>query len=352
MNLDDWQAFPSLDPQGMLTEINGLPSQMERAWEQAQSLALPHTEGIRRVLIAGMGGSAIAADLLQAYAAPLACVPLIVWREYDLPAYAAGPETLFIASSHSGNTEEVLSAFDAAKDAGLTMVAIATGGALAERAREADCPLWLLDHQGQPRAAVGASFGYLLGLLCRLGFIPDAAQHMAQAVQTMRKQQAAVGAQVPVEENPAKRLAAQLIGRWPTIVGADLLAPVARRWRTQIAELSKSPANFEALPEADHNMLAGWKAPPDLIEKSIVVFLHSDFCQMRNQLRIKLTRQVIGAEGVSTDLFAAKGPNPLAQQWTGLHFGDYVSYYLAMAYGQDPTPVSILQEFKRQLGAV
>lgn len=351
MNLDDWRAFSSLDPQGMLAEIDGLPSQLTHAWERAQSLELPRFTGFRQVLIAGMGGSAIAADLLQAYAAPLGSVPLLVWRDYGVPAYASGPETLFIASSHSGNTEEVLSAFDAAKDAGLTIMAVSTGGALAERASEAGCPLWRFDHQGQPRAAVGASFGYLLGMMCRLGFLPDASDSIDQAVHAMREQQDVVHAKVPLEQNPAKQMAVQMRGRWPTIIGADLLAPVARRWRTQIAELAKAPGQFEAIPEADHNMLAGMKVPPDLIERSLVVFLLSDYCHARNQLRMKLTREAMMAEGVMTDQLAASGPNPLAQQWTGLHFGDYVSYYLAMVYQQDPTPVSMLQDFKRLLGS-
>ncbi|HEX2980109.1 MAG TPA: hypothetical protein VHO48_07585, partial [Anaerolineaceae bacterium] len=115
MNLDDVSTFRSLDPQDMLGHIDGLPAQLEKAWELGQTQPLPDKAGLRQILIAGMGGSAIGADLIASYVAPLCPLPITVHRDYDLPAWANGPETLVIASSHSGNTEETLSAFEAAR---------------------------------------------------------------------------------------------------------------------------------------------------------------------------------------------------------------------------------------------
>ena len=279
MNLDDVSQFEELDPGGMLAEIDGLPDQLELAWKLGWKLPLGEISGVRKVLIAGMGGSAIAADLLAAYAAPMATVPIIVWRDYDLPAFSADDETLVIACSHSGNTEETLSAFAAGVESETQLLAITTGGELTKQANSNGVPLWHFDHVGQPRAAVGYSFGLLLALMTRLGLIPDPEEEVSAALREMRSQQDALRAQSPVVENPAKRMAGQFVGRWPTIMGAEILAPVARRWRTQISELAKTVAGFEALPEADHNMVAGVLHPESLISNTMVVFLagHSGF---------------------------------------------------------------------------
>ena len=130
MNLDDFTSFKQLDPQNMLGEIDNLPRQVQSAWDLGQNQPLPDGKGIRRIIISGMGGSAIGADLLAAYIAPVCKLPVIVHRDYGLPAWAHGSQTLFVASSHSGNTEETLDAFDAAVKAGCTLLAVCTGGEL------------------------------------------------------------------------------------------------------------------------------------------------------------------------------------------------------------------------------
>lgn len=349
MNLDDLERFRVLDPEGMLAEVDSLPDQLAKAWELGRGLPLPTMEGLRQVVIAGMGGSAIGGDLLTAYAATHAAVPILVWRNYDLPAFARGPETLVIASSHSGDTEETLSTFERGLEVGVRLLAVSTGGELARRAEAAAVPLWRFEHAGQPRAAVGFSFGLLLAALSRLGLLPDPSDELADAVTAMVEQQDGLRAEVPVVKNPAKRMAGQFMERWPTILGAGLLAPVARRWRTQVAELAKSVAQFEELPEADHNMVAGVEQPEALFGRSMVVFLKGSRQHPRNQRRAEVTRDVLMVEGFNTDVFEAKGETRLAQQWTSLHFGDYTAYYLAMAYGIDPTPVAVIEALKGRL---
>ena len=167
MLLNNYEDFKELDSQNMLGEIDDLPDQLARAWELGQKQDLPKLGAIRQIVIAGMGGSAIGADLLAAYAASACPVPIIIHRDYDLPAFARGPETLVITSSHSGNTEETLTSFDAALENSCSVVAVTTGGKLAEKALAAKLPLWKFEHAGQPRAAVGFSFGLLLALFVR-----------------------------------------------------------------------------------------------------------------------------------------------------------------------------------------
>lgn len=351
MDLNDHREFANLDKQNYLAEIENLPDQLDNAYLQGLSMDLPVMHGIRQVLVAGMGGSAIGADLLVGYAAPLSPVPIVVHRNYGLPAWAMGPETLVVASSHSGNTEETLAAFDQALIAGCPLLVLCTGGKLAEKAKAASVPLWTFIHPGQPRAAVGFSFGLLLALLYRLNLLIDPYTELTGAILAMREQQAGLRADVPVARNLAKRLAGQLVGRWVMVFGTEVLEPVARRWKTQINELAKAWAQFEVLPEADHNALAGLAQPENSLSSAMALFLRGSSYHARNQLRAELTKQAYMLEGVNTDFVDAVGETSLAQQWTTLHLGDYVGYYLAMLYDIDPTPIPALEGFKKQLAA-
>ncbi|MGD0753262.1 MAG: bifunctional phosphoglucose/phosphomannose isomerase [Anaerolineales bacterium] len=350
MDLNDVKAFEKLDPQNMLGEIDNLPKQLQSAWELGQQAPLPDCQGVTRILISGMGGSAIGADLLAAYLAPTCQIPVIVHRDYSLPAWAHGPETLVIASSHSGNTEETLAVFEAAIQGGCRLLTVCTGGELEQRATAQHVPVWKFNHDGQPRVAVGFSFGLLLAASARMGLIPNPEKDLLEAVAGMLSQQETLRAHVPVAQNPAKRLAGQLVGRWVNVYGSGILAPVARRWKGQINEIAKAGAGFELLPEADHNALAGLENP-EVLMRTMTLFLCAPSDHPRNHLRIELTRQVFMIAGLNTDVYNANGESRLAHLWTALHFGDYMAYYLAMAYGMDPTPVEALQNLKAALKA-
>lgn len=351
MNLDDLSAIQILDSQDMLSEIEALPDQLAKAWELGQTLPLPAQSRFSCVVISGMGGSAIGADLLAGYIVDHCPLPVIIHRDYGLPAFANSSETLFIASSHSGNTEETLDAFDQAFRRGCTLLVISTGGKLAQKAEQADCVTWRFSHHGQPRAAVGYSFGLLLAAFSRLGLLPDQSDYILGAVQAMKDQQGQLGASIPAAQNPAKRYAGQLVGRWVTVFGSGVLSAVARRWKGQINELAKAPANFEILPEADHNTLAGNINPSEqlLVPHTLTMFLSSTFDHPRNRLRVNLTRQAFMLEGMNTDFYMAQGDSSLAHMWTAVHFGDYLAFYLAIAYSMDPTPVDALVSLKSSL---
>jgi len=350
MILDDLSRFKQLDPQEMLGHIDGLPDQLQSAWDLGQTLALPDWRDIQRVVVCGMGGSAIGADLVSAAVMDTCPVPIFVHRDYGLPGFAKGTETLVICSSHSGNTEETLDSFETAVKNGCHVLAVCTGGKLAEKAAQAGIPVWRFEHKGQPRAAVGFSFGLFLDALVKLGLAPDASEEIAGAVKAMKSQQAALAAESPIPKNPAKRLAGQLMGRWVTVVGAGALAPVARRWKGQLNEVAKAIANFEFIPEADHNTLAGILHPPEVIPPHVItLFLRAPSDHPRNRLRLDMTSQNYMLEGLNADGYTAKGDTPLAHIWTALHFGDYMAYYLAMSYGIDPTPVAALENLKATL---
>lgn len=345
MNLDDNQYFSALDSQKMINDINGLPLQLQQAWNEGSKKAITNISSFDTVVIAGMGGSAIGADLMAGYISDFCPIPVSIHRDYGLPAWA-GKRTLVVLSSHSGNTEETLSAFIAAHERGCSVVTISRGGQLTRMATEKEYTAWTFQHDGQPRAAVGFSFGLLLALFRRLGLIPDQGEFVSGAVEIMQAQQKNLLPEAPTHINPAKRLAGQLIGRNIVVMASGCLAPVARRYKGQVNELSKAWSQFEFLPEANHNTLAGVENPSDLLSHMVVLFLRGDCDRPQNRLRADMTREVFMQQGVGTDTVDAKGDHPLANIWSLLHFGDYMTYYLAMAYQVDPGPIVIMDEFK------
>ncbi|MFN2175810.1 MAG: bifunctional phosphoglucose/phosphomannose isomerase [Anaerolineales bacterium] len=347
MNLDNYSEFPKIDLENMIAQIDALPDQLKDSWRLGNQFLLPDWTDIEHVLIAGMGGSAIGADLLKSYISPVCIVGVEVHRDYGLPSWVSGPETLVIASSHSGNTEETLSALKTAVERKCRVLAVTTGGKIEEFTRSIGAPVWRFTHSGQPRSAVGFSFGLLLSAFYRLKLVPNPSDELEDAVRAMVKQQVDLQIEVPVVNNPAKRIAGQLAGRWVTVLGAGLLAPVARRWKGQLSEVAKAWAQFEFLPEANHNTLAGIQHPEHILSNMAVIFLASAFGNPRNALRLKLSRDIFMLEGIGTDVIESKGGTRLAHQWTSLHFGDYVAYYLAMMYDVDPTPVAVIENFKR-----
>lgn len=351
MDLDSLEQYNQLDTLGMLSHINGLPGQLFDAWEGGLKRPIAGLDRPNAVIIAGMGGSAIGADLLVEYISAFCPIPVCVHRDYGLPAWA-GKNTLVILSSHSGNTEETLSAFRTARDRKCMVISICKGGELSRLASDAQLPLWTFQHDGQPRAAVGLSFGLLLALFQQLNLIPEQAAYMRHTVDVMVDQQQHLLPEVAARGNPAKRLAGQLVGRNVVVFGSGCLVPVARRWKGQVSELAKAWAQFEALPEADHNTLAGVFNPQEILTKTVALFLRGACDHPANRLRSDMTREIFMLQGIGTDFADAKGDHPLANMWSLLHFGDYVAYYLAIAYHVDPTPVEVMEELKRVLHAM
>ncbi len=350
MNLDDLDFFKKTDTQNFLEQIDGLPDQLGQAWEFAQTLPLPDFKDIQNILIAAMGDSAIGAELAAAAVSSSIRLPVTVHRGYDLPAFARGKQTLVICISHSGNSEEVLTAFDMAITNNCSVLVISTGGEIARRAAEKNIPLWKFSYAGTDTMGLAYPFGLVLALFARLGFIPDPSADVAEAVAMMRRSQQHIVAEMIAAKNPAKRYAGQLVGRWVTFVATENLAPVARRWKTQINQISKAGANFEIIPEATHNTLIATINPnPTLNAHTMTLFMRAKSDHPRNRLRSDLMRQAFMLEALNTDVIDGRGESIIAHFWTLIIFGDYMAYYLAMAYGADPSEEDAFVNFKRSL---
>ncbi len=351
-DLDDPRLYEETDPQGARQRLFDLAGQCQAAWDLAMAWrppALPLPP--RAVVIVGMGGSAIGGDLLRALAAPLATVPLLLHRDYGLPAYV-GPPTPVFASSYSGDTEETLSAAMAAHRRGAPVIAVTTGGRLARLAGEQGWSILPFSYPAQPREALGYSLMLLLGALVRLELLPDPTPEVRPAVAALRSLAAELAPDRPRVGNPAKELAGWLYGHLALLCGSGLMAPVARRWKCQINEASKAWACAEELPEMDHNAITGTAHPPAFANRVRALFLASKEEHPRNAHRREITRQVLEEAGVAGRTLLVRGGSPLVSLLSGVLWGDAVAYYLAMLYRADPTPIAAITALKEALGQV
>ena len=347
--LDDPQAMRRLDPEGMLDRIAEMPLQCRLAWQRLNTFRLPYTHrAATSIVMAGLGGSAIGADLARALAVGEARIPLCVHRDYGLPAFA-GPDTLLIACSYSGGTEETLSAFEEGQHRGCHLLAMTPGGDLAARAGAVGAPVLDYQYKAQPRAATGFSVVLLLGVLTQMGHFHLEVHHIEDACRALEGTIAEVGPAVPSERNPAKQLARAIYGKLPVVYGGDLLADVARRFKTQFNENSKAWAFFEAMPELNHNAVVGYQCPSAFAQQFVVLCLTSRFNHPRNLRRMAVAQELLSRYGVAYHTIKGRGETPFAQMMSVVCFGDYLSYYLAMLYGVDPTPVEAIAYLKDRL---
>ncbi len=305
---------------------------------------------VNKVVVLGMGGSAIGGDLVSNLVASEAKLPILVHRDYDLPAFIDG-QTLVIASSYSGMTEETLFSFEQALETESKKLVITTGGRLKTMAEERNIPVFSFDYKAQPRAALPFSFLPILGFLQKLGFISDKSADMSEMVPVLQELSQKINEGVLVSHNPAKQLANRLYGHLAVIYGAGILSEVAHRWKTQLNENSKAWAFYEVFPELNHNAVVGYQFPPELASKIVVVLLRSTLLPQRIQLRYQVTCRLLDQARVDYQFVDGDGTNPLSQVMSLVLFGDYVSYYLAILYNIDPTPVKAIDYLKEQLEA-
>ncbi|MHB0876489.1 MAG: bifunctional phosphoglucose/phosphomannose isomerase [Anaerolineae bacterium] len=348
MSLDNLN-LATCDPDSMHARIAELPQQCEDAWRLVEAFRLPDSyKHAGKVVILGMGGSAIGGDLARTLVESSATVPIMVVREYTIPAYV-DDSTLVIASSYSGNTEETLSALDQALAKGAKCVCVGTGGKIEQKARAAGLPFLKFSYSSSPRAAIGYSLICLVGILIEAGVASIPYADLQEAMAEMRAWQADLRPDVPEEHNAAKQLARRLYGHIPVVYGSGLLSEIARRIKGQFNENSKSWGFYEIMPELNHNAVLGYTNPEELRQRLFVLALRSDYDHRRVGIRFDVTGDLLSKAGVALETVRARGKSRMAQMLSVVHFGDYVSLYLAYLYGTDPSPVAAISYLKEQL---
>ena len=349
--LDDDARRADLDPGHMAGAIATLGDQLRAVAERLPSIEVPPApEPWRSVAVLGMGGSAMGADLLRGAFEDRARLPIVVSRSPELPAWV-GPSTLVIASSHSGGTAETLAATRAAIERGAAIVAVTSGGEMAALG-DAHGTRVAISPGGQPRAALGASAGLVLGVLAAAGVVDHtvARTELLAAAEACDRGTARFGPEAHTAANPAKLVARWLESRIAVVVGGGHMAPVARRWKTQLNENGKTWATWDELPELAHNTLVGLDAAPVIRNAVHVIILHGTETP-EAAARRGAVEDELEASGTAHTTLSVEPDTRLAEAFAGIILGDWVSYHLAMVRGLDPTPVGAITRYKARLAA-
>jgi glucose/mannose-6-phosphate isomerase len=347
--LDDAARISALDPRDALGQAAGLGRQLRRGYVAGRETAgLPEGDGLRAVVVCGMGGSGVAGDILRGLYADRLPLPIVVSKGYGLPEFA-GPHTIVTALSFSGNTEETLSAYGEAVTRGCRVVTVSAGGALRERA-EADgvAHVPLPTDVPMPRMAVGDLTASLIGALEAVGVVPSAHEELDEAAGLLDDLAGRLGPERPAAKNPAKDLAAWIGARTPVVWGSEGLAEApAGRFRTQVNENAKSPAFSAILSELDHNEIEGWSKGAG--DGYAVVALRHAREHPRVGDRLNATLDAIDGAGLDFRELHAEGRTAMEILFSLLLLGDFAATYLALLRGVDPTPVPVLMTLKEHL---
>jgi len=349
VDLDNASVYRQFDKLGMLDHLHGFPEQCQKAWEKVLKFELPHLHTkTSNVVIVGMGGSAIGGDFVRRLALAESKSPVWVHRDYGLPAFV-DESTLIIASSYSGNTEETLSAFTKSLGNRSKKLAITSGGKLKDLAEREGIPVFIIDYQAPPRAAFPHSFIPLAGIFQKLGLLGDKSADLKEAVAILQKLSIDLIETKPLASNPAKQIASKLWGRIAVVYGAEMLSEVARRWKGEFNENSKTWAFFENFPEINHNTAVGYEFPVEVKDRILVLMLRSSSLHARNLLRYEVTAKLLARSGIPHEYIEARGRSALAQMLSLVLLGDYASFYLSMLNEVDPTSTDAISFVKQYL---
>ena len=321
----------------------------EKQWQQLEyEFDIPKLDFVpENIVFGGMGGSALAAQLALTW--PGFSVPFVISRDYSIPTFTSN-KTLFFASSYSGNTEETLEALGHAERAGAFIVVIAAGGKLVELAKEKGYPLALLPQVSQPRYAALYGFKAILTFMERLSLLDTAqvSKELESAVDTLKVATAAWRPDVATKDNYAKQLAQEVIGKSVVMYGGPLTYSAAYKWKISFNENAKNVAWVNQYPEFNHNEFLGWTSHP-LDKPYCVIDLRSSFEHSQILKRFEVSARLLSGRRPAPLVINAAGETLLDQMLWLVALGDFVSLYTAILNGLNPTPVDLIEKFKKEL---
>jgi glucose/mannose-6-phosphate isomerase len=339
--LDDPKYIAQFDRSNALAVIAGQADQLRQQYE----FDVPKIDNLQRIVLAGMGGSALAAEFVRSWLSDRLPLPIEIIRDYDLPKYVDGT-TLVIASSYSGNTEETLSALEQAKERGAAIAIMTAGGKLAEQAgayTHLQVPGGI-----QPRLAVLYGVKAICTLLEELKLADGLTDELETGAEWLLSEIESFMPTVAQADNIAKQVATQIVGHTTIIYGGPTLGMVAMKWKIDINENAKNLAFWNQLPEFNHNEFIGWQYPKQNHLK--VIELQSSLDNPRIARRYEVTNQILSGHMLAPIVVEAHGQTKLQQMLWTLLLGDFASAYLAFLNQVDPTPVDMVEKLKTELG--
>ena len=349
--LDHPEKIKKIDARNMYELIYEFPSQLQQALKIAQELTLPSfkTNEFENIIVTGMGGSAIGGDLIRSYLADEFELPFFICRNYTLPHFVNKNSLVFV-SSYSGNTEETLSAYQAAKKIGAEIISVSSDGKLLKLSEKDGFSFLKIPPGYPPRAALGYSFVPILVFLERLGFVSGKIKDLEKTIDFLSSQREKFSMEKSSEKNIAKNIANALFDKLPIIYsGTDRFDTVGYRWKGQICENSKMLCFNNVFPEFNHNELVGWEILSGMEEKIVAIMLKDQKDHPQIKKRMEIVKGIIQKKGVKLIELESGGENLLSRIFSLIQIGDFVSYYLAILNQTDPTPVKLIDFLKSEL---
>jgi glucose/mannose-6-phosphate isomerase len=350
LNLDNLDRIAKIDTKNMLESINRFPEHIEEIIEKVQksdivSLSLTDLSP-NKVVILGMGGSAISGDILEAWCNDLTNICIKTVRDYSIPEFV-DKNTLVFVCSYSGNTEETLSSVKEAISRKARIIGITSGGKIKKLCEEYHAPVITIPSGLAPRAAMAYLFFPIVVILEKLNKITLKTE-LPDMIFDIKYLKDSLKPEIPTENNEAKKIALELSNGIPFIYGHTYLNVIAYRWKTQLNENAKVIAMSGEIPEMHHNEIVGWSGDnQEIAKRFVVVLFRSEDEHPRVTKRLDLTKKMLKAMTANVLEVQAKGSSRLSRMISTMYLGDYISVYLALLRELDPTPVIPIERFKK-----
>lgn len=352
VDLNDPAELAKIDSEDVLGAVEDLAVQIEEAWRIGSSASgLPDPTNVDSIVVLGMGGSGVSGDVMQAVVEPRLPIPVRVIKSYGpLPEWI-GRNTLVFAVSYSGSTEETVAAMEDAHSKGARLVAVSSGGPLAEMARDFGCTHVAIPSGLQPRASLGYLTVPILAVMEKMGFLAGVGDDVTETVEVIRTLQQSCHRNEPVHRNPAKDLAHRLLHKVAIVYGSHgLTGTAAMRFKCDLNEYGKVPAFWNQYPELNHNEIVGWTGMTDLSkEHFVIVHLRDTEEHERISLRYEITKHLIYQSAAEVVEVKAQGVSPLARVMSLVFITQLAAIYVGLQYGVDPGPVEVIQRLKAEL---
>lgn len=350
--LDDRIKIKEIDPDGALASAESIADQVRQVWEEQDSIDVSAYKNVQNIVVTGMGGSALGADLVRHLYKEELSVPVEIVKDYDLPNYV-DKNTFVILSSYSGDTEETLNCAAEAQKKGAMIAVIASGGKLGQSAKEKNYPSYIINPKfnpsNQPRMATAYSITAIIVMLKKLGLIKFDEEDFEQVIFAIEKTSQNCLVEVAQDKNQAKLLAYMFLERRPILVGASFLEGALHIGANQLNENSKIYGDYKIIPEINHHLLEGLTFPKSNALNHFFVFFQSNLYRSEIQKRIDLTQKAVEKAGLESLTIHLVSETKLMQAFELITLNTFTNLYLSYLEGMNPCPIPMVDWFKAEL---
>ena len=347
MDLDDVDVLYKLDKSRAISNVLSYPEACLQAYK-LEPINLPEViTSPRIIVIAGMGGSGISGDIVATWLQDRIKIPIISVKDYILPNYV-DEDALVVLVSYSGNTEETLSVFSQALERKAQVLAVTSNGKLEEYCQKARLPFIRIPSGYQPREAIIYLTIPIASFLEKTEIIENLSMEIRSTAEVLQQVREQIKPEVPLEENPAKKIAVQILNTTPIIYGSGIQNPIAYRMKCQLNENSKVHAFYGVIPEMNHNEIMGWEHVAYKMFSVIFLRYHSEREEVKT--RIEILKNLLSERGVTKVLeIWARGKSTLEKMFSTMFIGDMTTLYLAFLRNVDPLKIELIEKLKKEL---